>query len=211
MSMPKYDPIYTVDEYLAIDRASDERYVYLDGVIFMMAGESPAHADISMNLSGVLYNQLLDSPCRARAKDTKVRSGPTPMPGNSVKGLFSYPDIVLICGEPEYHDSYRDVVINPTAVFEVLSPGTADFDRGEKFDRLRRWNPTLTDFVLVSQTKPKVEHYTRAADGTWSSRVYEGLAAQFTVASIRCTIKLADVYRRISFPDEPPCGEPGRP
>jgi Uma2 family endonuclease len=199
MSMPKYEPTYTVDQYLEIDRASDERYVYLDGEIFLMAGESPAHGDISVNIVVSLGGQLIDSPCRLRSKDTKVRSGETPLLGHSTKGMFSYPDVVVICAEPEYHDAIRDVILNPTAIVEVLSPGTEAFDRGEKFERLWKYNPSLTDYVLVSQDRAHLEHFTRQADGGWSLHYYDGLKAVVTIPSIRCTLSLAEVYRRIVF------------
>jgi Uma2 family endonuclease len=203
VSMPKYDPIYTIDQYLEIDRASDERYVYLDGKIYLMAGASGPHADIAVNLTGLFYSQLLHTPCRPRAKDTKVRSGEVPMSGRSTKGLFSYPDIVIICGEPEYHDAFKDVILNPSAIVEVLSPGTEAFDRGEKFTRLRKYNPTLTDYVLVCQDKPLIEHFRRQADDIWTSQIYEGLAAVVELPAIGYRLPLTEVYNRISFTESP--------
>src|SRR5205807_944775 len=135
------------DEYLERERAAEERHEYLDGQIYAMAGESPSHGIITVNLVGIFYIQLKGKPCQALTKDTKVRSGPTPLPGHSTRGLFSYPDIVVVCGEPEYHDAFRDVILNPTAIVEVLSPATEAFDRGEKFTRYQVWNPTLKDYV----------------------------------------------------------------
>jgi Uma2 family endonuclease len=163
------------------------------------SSRSGEHADISHNLSGILYNQLLGKPCRARQKDTKVRSGPVPMPGRGMAGMFSYPDIVVICGEPEYHDCYKDVVINPKAIIEALSESTEAFDRGEKFKRFQEWNSTLSDYVLVSQTSPQVEHFARQADSTWSYRLYSGLDAEVRIESIGCSLKLADIYQRVRF------------
>src|SRR5437870_13191722 len=84
-------PLYTIEEYLSFERAAEERHEYLDGYIYAMAGESPAHADISTNLVRIVSTQLLGSPCRVRTKDTKVRSGPNPKQVRSFKGLFSYP------------------------------------------------------------------------------------------------------------------------
>src|SRR6266404_3743055 len=105
MRLPK--PRYTIDDYLRIERASEERNTYLDGEVYAMAGESEEHGDISANLVASLVTQLKGTPCRARTKDTKVRSGPSPMPGKSTSGMFSYPDIVVICGETEFHDAYK--------------------------------------------------------------------------------------------------------
>ena len=193
-------PLYSAEEYLEFERQAEERHEYLDGFIYAMAGESPLHADISANLVGLLHEQLRDSPCRVRTKDTKVRSGPTQR--RIMKGLFSYPDVVVICGEPQYHDEHRDVVINPRVIIEVLSESTEARDRGVKFHRYQTWSPTLTDYVLVSQQAPLIEHFERQADGSWSYHVYQGLEESLTIKSINCTLKLSDVYARIVFPEE---------
>jgi Uma2 family endonuclease len=192
----------TVDQYLATERASEVRHYYLDGEILAMAGESQAHADISVNIVGSLFNQLRGTPCRVRTKDTKVRSGPILSAGESARGLFSYPDVLVICGEPEFRDALKDVILNPKVILEVLSETTEAFDRGEKFTRLQTWNPSLTDYVLVSQDRPQIEHFTRQADGTWSYRLITGLEASLAIASIKCTLKLAEVYERVAFPAE---------
>ena len=79
--------------------------------------------------------------------------------------LFSYPDLTIVCGEPQFHDVKKDVLTNPKVVFEVLSPSTADYDRTTKFQRYRMGNETLTDYILVSQDKCFVEHFRKSADG----------------------------------------------
>jgi Uma2 family endonuclease len=199
MSMP-HSSKFTVDQYLAFERAADERHIFLDGEVFAMAGESDPHGIITVNLVITLGSQLKRNPCSVRTKDTKVRSGIGPISGHTVKGMFSYPDIAVICGESEFHDAHKDVILNPTAIIEVLSPSTEAFDRGEKFMRYRAWNTTLTDYLLVSQDKPLVEHFTKLPDGSWSYRDYTGLEAVVAITSIGCTLKLADVYDRITFP-----------
>jgi Uma2 family endonuclease len=193
-------PEITVDQYLVYERSSPERHEFLDGELYGMAGESLAHGIISSNSLISLGLQLRGTPCVALTKDTKVRSGPTPMRGDSLKGLFSYPDIVVVCGEPECHDSHRDIILNPTAILEVLSPSTESFDRGEKLTHYQTWNPTLKDYLLISQDEPKIEHHFRQADGTWDKREHKGLNAVVQIASIQCALKLADVYERIAFP-----------
>src|SRR6266550_1836784 len=200
-------PLYSTEDYLAFQRGADERHEYLDGFIYAMAGESPTHADISpthadisANLVGLVHEQLRDSPCRVRTKDTKIRSGPRQR--QTMKGLFSYPDVVVICGEPEYLDDHQDVVINPAVIVEVLSESTEARDRGAKFHRYQTWSPTLTDYVLVSQVAPLIEHFQRQADGSWSYHIYQGIEDGFTIKSINCTLKLTEVYARIAFPEE---------
>lgn len=165
-------PRYTIEEYLSIERRSEDRHEYVDGSIFAIAGESGAHADISTNLVAEVSVQLRGAPCRVRSKDTKAHSGPTPRPGTT-KGFFSYPDLVVICGEPLYHDEHQDVTLNPVVIIEVLSVSTEGFDRGEKFHRYQLWNPTLTDYVLVSQKAFVVEHFNRQSDGAWTYKIYE--------------------------------------
>jgi len=203
MTLARTQLFFTVEEYLALERKAEERHEYLDGQIYAMAGESPEHADICTNLTRIISTQLLGSPCRVRSKDTKVRSGPVPNRRPMTKGLFSYPDIVVICGEPQYHDEHRDVILNPTVIIEVLSESTEAFDRGEKFLRYQTWNPTLTDYLLVSQTSPIIEHYVRQADGGWSYYIYQGLEQSLSITSIDCTLRLAEVYDRVVFPEEP--------
>jgi Uma2 family endonuclease len=214
---------FTVEEYLAFERASEERHEYLDGVIYAMAGsastqamagESEDHGTICMNLSISLGLQLRGTPCRAFSKDTKVRCGP--YHSYTREGLYAYPDLVVVCGPSQYHDQARDVLLNPTVIVEVLSPSTEAFDRGDKLYRYRRWLPTLTDYVLVAQDRPLIDHYQRIPTGSpapvpphggrsqeqtrWELETLEGLDAHLRLPSIACTVPLAEVYERIVFP-----------
>jgi Uma2 family endonuclease len=189
---------FTVEEYLAFERASDERHEYLDGVIYAMAGESPDHGRICMNLAAALVPQLRGSACEAFSKDTKVCCGP--YRAHTREGLYAYPDLVVVCGAMQFHSQAQDVLINPTVIVEVLSPSTEAFDRGEKFRRYRAWLPTLTDYVLVAQDRPVIDHYHREDDALWTLRTLEGLDAHLHLPSINCTVPLAEVYERIVFP-----------
>ena len=198
---------FTVEEYLAFERASEERHEYLDGVIYAMAGsasaqamagESEDHGTICMNLSISLGLQLRGTPCRAFSKDTKVRCGS--YRSHTHEGLYAYPDLVVVCGPSQYHDQAQDLLLNPTVIVEVLSPSTEAFDRGEKFHRYRRWLPTLTDYVLVGQDRPVIDHYHRAEDGLWMLRILEDLEARLALETIGCMVPLAEVYERIVFP-----------
>jgi Uma2 family endonuclease len=203
MSLPQPRLRYTVEEYLALERVSEERHEYLDGEIYALAGESPDHGRICTNIGG-LYAQLRDTPCEVFTKDMKVRSGPDPKFLRTPKGLYSYPDLLVVCGEMKFHDEYRDVLLNPTVIIEVLSPAIEAFDHGEKWVRYQTWLPSLTDYLLVSQSKPLVEHYHRQPQGGWLYSLVSGLDGSVSLASIACTLRLADVYDRIVFPAEPP-------
>lgn len=197
MGLPK--PILTEDEYLKLERESEERHQYVDGEIFAMAGESGEHGDITANTAYLLMAQLRDGRCRVRIKDTKVRSGPMPRSAKRSAGLYSYPDIVVICDEPEYLDDFEDVILNPKVIVEALSESTEAFDRGIKFARYQKYNPTLTDYVLISQDRPQIEHYHREKDGKWTYEIHEGLRAIVKLESIKCRLKASEVYKRINF------------
>ena len=183
-----------------MERESEERHIYLDGQIYLMAGETPAPGDICSNLVRDVNTQLRGTPCRVWTKDFRVRSGPEPKYSYSKKGLYSYPDLVVVCGEPQFHDERRDILINPAVIIEVLSDATEAFDRGEKFRRYAEWNLTLVDYVLVSQTLPVVDHFVRQNDGGWNYHVYSGLEASLIIQTINCRLRLADIYERVSFP-----------
>ena len=202
MALTQTKLLYTVEDYLKVDRISDERYEYLDGEVWLMAGETDAHGIISFNLAGILHDQIKGTSCQGRVKNTKVRSGAVGKQSRSTKGMFSYPDIVIICGAPQYLDERRDVVLNPQVIIEVLSESTESFDRGEKFMRFTNWNPTLTDYILVSQDKPVIEHFVRGTNGSWILSRSIGLQAECRVESIKCNFKLSDVFDRVEFPPE---------
>jgi Uma2 family endonuclease len=188
---------------LAFERAAEEWHVYLDGYIYKMAGESEDHGRICMNLAGLTHPQLRSTPCEGRIANTKVRSGPLPLSPRSSKGLFSYPDFFVVCDPIQYHDEFRDIVINPVVIFEVLSSSTEEFDRDIKFERYDRWNPSLQDYLLVAQNVPRIKQYTRQAEDSWRYRVYRGLEMRFAIESIMCSLSLVDVYERVTFPPPP--------
>ena len=201
MPVPDRDHrLFTIEEYLALERTEEERHEYLDGCVYAMSGESPDHGRICVNLTRRLAAQLDGSGCEVFSKDLKVRCGPMPRPGGSREGLFAYPDLVVICGALQFHDQAREVLLNPRVILEVLSPSTEAFDRGDKFRRYRAWLPTLTDYVLVEQDRPLIDHYHRQDDGTWALRTREGLEDSLHLATIGCTVPLSEVYERLVFP-----------
>ncbi len=202
LALEKQPYLFTVREYLTFERAALERHEYLDGVIYAMAGESDAHADISMNLSGLLYQALRGTSCRARSKDTKVRSGPDHPESRS--GLYSYPDLVVLCGEPRYHDTVRDVLLNPHVILEILSPSTQACDRLVKRERYHAWLPTLQEYVLVAQDRPHIEHWSKQPDGRWLVGEVEGVEATLGLESLGVRLALVDIYDRVVFPEPEP-------
>ncbi|MDX2041791.1 MAG: Uma2 family endonuclease [Acidobacteriota bacterium] len=191
----------TVAEYLEFERQAEERHEFMDGVIHAMAGESPRHSTINFNLIAEVGTKIKGTRCQGFSPNMKVRSGEQTI-ANSIKGLFSYPDLTVVCGEPQLHDKVGDVLLNPKVIFEVLSPSTGDFDRSEKFRRLRTYNESLTDYVLVWQTHPLIEHFERQPTGQWLMTEVAGLEKELHIASINCQLKLAEIYDRVEF--DPP-------
>ncbi|HEX8499921.1 MAG TPA: Uma2 family endonuclease [Pyrinomonadaceae bacterium] len=190
MSSQRALAVFTPEEYLALERLSEIRHEFLDGTVYAMAGESPTHSAICFNLAGALHPQLRETNCRGFSPNMKVRAGEA--------GLYAYPDLAVACGEAFFHDRHGDVLLNPVVVFEVLSRSTQTYDRGEKFERYKSIE-TLRDYVLVSQDRPLLEHFSRQPDGTWSRAELSGTDAAFTLESINCRLALADVYDRVEF------------
>jgi len=198
MGLPQTKPVYSFDDYLAEEREEETRHEYLDGQAYAMAGESLEHSTICFNLATSLGTKLKGKPCRGLSPNMKVLSG-TYAPGQT-KGLFSYPDVSVVCDEPKFHDERKDVLLNPTLVIEVLSPNTELFDRGEKFFRYRTYLDSLQDYVLVSTATPMVELFQRQANGFWLYSAATGLDATINLPSIGCELALAEIYDRIEFP-----------
>ena len=202
MSLPQTQVVYSEEEYLALEREAEERHEYLDGQIYAMAGESPEHGTICVNITATLHNQLRRTNCQVFTKDIKVRSGPKPRFGHRPKGLYSYPDLLVVCGEMKFLDERRDVLLNPTVIIEVLSPTTEAFDRGEKWRRYQTWLPDLSDYLLVMQTMPSIERFTRQSADSWIYSSATSLEESIRIDSINCVLSLADVYDRVVFPPE---------
>lgn len=190
--------LYTVAEYLELERQADDRHEFIDGEIRAMAGESPQHSIINFDLIVEVGNQLKGKACQAFSPNMKIRSGEQTVP-HSTKGLFSYADLTVVCDEPQFHDQVGDVLVNPKVIFEILSPSTGSFDRGEKFQRYRTYNDSLSDYVLIWQTQSLIEHFQRQLNGQWLMTEVKGPESELYLASIDCRLKLAEIYNRVNF------------
>ncbi len=190
MSLQRALAVFTPEEYLDLERLSEIRHEFLDGTVYAMAGESLAHSKICFNLYVAIGMQLRGTNCSGLSPNMKVRAGEA--------GLYAYPDLAVVCGEPVFHDQHGDVLLNPTVIFEVLSRSTQTYDRGEKFERYKSIE-TLRDYVLVSQDRPRLEHFSLQTDGTWAHAELEGTDAALTLDSVNCRLALADIYDRIDF------------
>jgi Uma2 family endonuclease len=186
--------LLTECEYLDQERRAEGKSEFYRGQIYAMSGASRAHNLITVNLGREFSQKLKGRPCEVYAGDMKVKVNPT--------GLYTYPDMVVVCGEPQFDDQQSDILLNPKIIVEVLSPSTEAYDRGDKFGHYRRL-ASLSDYVLVAQNRCRIEHFSRQADGRWLLIEINDPQADFTLDSIGCTLALAEIYERVVFEDEP--------
>jgi Uma2 family endonuclease len=159
--------------------------------MFAMAGASLEHAEIILNLGRELSQQLKGRPCHVYSSDLRLRVAPI--------GLYTYPDVMVICGGPEFADDRRDTVVNPILIVEVLSESTEAYDRGKKFDQYRTL-PSLREYLLVAQDAPRIEQWIRQPDDNWLRTETRGLDASIQLASVDCVLPLAEIYDKIEWP-----------
>jgi Uma2 family endonuclease len=177
----------TIPEYLAFERQVETRNEYLAGEIFAMTGASRAHNLIAGNIFREIGTQLRKRPCEVYTADMRVR---TPA------GLFTYPDVVAVCGEPRFDDPHLDTLLNPTLIVEVLSSSTAADDRGAKAAQYRSI-PSLAEHVLVSQDQIRIERWTRQRADEWRLEELAALDQLLELSAIGCRLLVADVYERV--------------
>jgi Uma2 family endonuclease len=181
---------YTPEEYLALEREAQQKSEYFAGEIFPMSGASEQHNLIVTNLVGELRAQLKGRPCKTYPSDMRLKVVST--------GLFTYPDVMVVCGQTLFDDEQQDTLLNPSIIIEVLSKSTEGYDRGEKFAHYRKV-PSLTDYLLVSQSKVHVEHYVRQPDNHWLLSESDALESVVRIASINCELSLAEVYDKVEL------------
>lgn len=180
-------PRLSVEEYLEMERTSEVRHEYYDGEIFAMVGASLNHNRILTNLVVLLHPQVRKRRCEICVNDMRVHVPAT--------GLYTYPDLVVICGKPELADEQGETLLNPTVIFEVLSESTEAYDRGQKFEHYRSLD-SLMEYLLVAQDKAKIEHFVRQKDG-WLLTEAKGLDSVVSLPSIDCELRLAEVYELV--------------
>ena len=188
--MAQAQPRLSPDEYLALDREAEIRSEFLDGEMFAMSGASLTHNSICVDVIGSLLAQLRGSGCQVFSQDLRVQISET--------GLYAYPDVLVVCGEPELvDDDHFDTLLNPALLVEVLSPSTEAWDRGGKFAHYRTLE-SLRGYVLVSQDRPLVEVYGRDGDA-WILRAADRLEQSVELPGIDAGLKLAEIYERVDF------------
>jgi Uma2 family endonuclease len=156
--------VMSAAEYLEWEREQADKHEFHHGEVFAMAGGSPRHALLTLSIGAELRAATREHGCRALSSDMRIAAEPLKR--------YVYPDVVLVCGSIQCEPNTNDVLVNPTAVVEVLSPSAEAYDRGPKWEAYQRL-PSLTDYLLVSQARVRIEHYRREPDGSWRYLAYE--------------------------------------
>lgn len=177
-------PRLTPEEYLAFERASEERHEYADGEVFAMSGGTIAHSEITGNIYGELRNAVRPRGCRVLNGDMRIHIEAT--------GRYVYADALILCDKPLFHDGRRDTLLNPKLIVEVLSDSTEAYDRGDKFVSYRTI-PSLRTYVLASQKEARIEVFSLQADGSWSLRTY-GPGERAVLTDIDVLLDVDSVY-----------------
>jgi len=179
----------TPEEYLEQELQADYKSEYFNGEVFAMAGGTPPHAAIIINVAGELRQRLKGKPCQVYS-DLRLRVALT--------GLYTYPDTMVVCGDLQLAEGRKDTVMNPVLIVEVLSESTRDYDRGQKFEHYRKL-PSLSDYLTVAQDRPFVEHWTRQSPNSWLLVEFADLGQSIPLASISCILPLAEIYDKIEW------------
>ena len=180
----------TAAEYLEIERSSEFRHEFYQGEMFAMTGASREHNLICGNILRHIHAQFDGRPCEVYQSDMRVRV--------NAADMYTYPDVVATCGEPQLEDNQFDTLLNPLAIVEVLSDSTEAYDRGTKFTHYRSIE-SLRDYVLVAQNMVRVERYSRTGDGQWLLWSTDDLIDRLELPSIECQVTVSDIYARIKF------------
>jgi Uma2 family endonuclease len=178
----------TPEEYLALERQCAEKNEYLNGEVFAMGGASPRHVLIVTNVVAEFRSQLKNRPCSVFSTDLRVLVDQT--------GLYTYPDVIVTCGELAFSDTFKDTLTNPTLIVEVLSKSTKDYDRGEKFEQYRTI-ASFKEYLLIAQDRCHVEHHVRQPGGTWVLSETGNIEDEIQLQTIDCRLKLFEIYDKV--------------
>ena len=179
----------SVEEYLALDRAAEVRSEYYDGEMFPLLAVTWSHGLLSTRTVVLLQPQLAKKGCPVQGSGVRVRVSPT---------KFVIPDVLVVCGKPEFTDEHQDTITNPKVIVEVLSPSTADYDYGGKFNLYRRL-PSFEEYVLISQNQARVETFRKTLSNEWVLHTYEGLDARVRIECLGASVALRELYEGVEL------------
>ena len=184
--------IYTLQEYLARETQSPQKNEFYNGQISPMPGSKFKHNEISANMISLVKWAIKPLPQKFRVitSDQKIYI--------EAENMAVYPDVLVICEEPEYWNKREDLIVNPLLIVEVLSRSTRKYDKGDKF-MLYQLLPSFKEYVLIEQNKPCVESWYQQSDNTWNRLIVNGLESKMELRSLGVRIALEDIYENIVF------------
>jgi Uma2 family endonuclease len=182
----------TPEEYLVRERLAETRSEYYQGEVFAMAGASEKHNTIVTNLVASLVTKLRGRKCRIYSSDMRLLV--------SDAGLYTYPDVLVVCGKPILADTHADILTNPALIIEVLSESTKDYDRGGKFHQYMRI-PSLQEYLTVSQTEMLIDKRIRQADNSWVIREVVPSNGKVVIECLGIELDFAEIYDQVEFDD----------
>lgn len=181
---------FTIEEYLEMENAGEEKYEYYKGEIFAMSGAKYKHNLISTRILTELGSKLKGKPCQPLGSDMRIH-----IPTNT---LFTYPDVSVFCGEPQFLNNDQYNLLNPSVIFEVLSPSTKNYDRGDMFN-LYRDIPSLREYILVDSERVSIEAFYINANGHWELKEHKSINETLEVRTIAEALPLETIYEGIDF------------
>ena len=183
------------EEYLSIERKTEQKSEYLHGTMVAMGGASERHNLIAGNIFASLHRQMGGRPCKVYTNDMRVKGSAT--------GTYTYPDVVALRGETRFDDQQRDTLINPAVIVEVLSESTEAYDRGEKSENYRKLE-SLVEYLFVAQDRVHIEHYVRQDDNAWLLSQAGAPGDAVNLLSIECSLLLSEIYDKVDIGEDDP-------
>lgn len=180
----------SIEEYFAREDTAELRSEYYCGDVFAMAGGTSNHNRITVNLASLLNSQFRGGPCEAFSNDLRVQVA------RDIH--YTYPDVVVVCGEMILAEGRSDTITSPVVIMEVLSELTKDYDRGTKFTAYRSIE-TLTDYILIDQDTVHIEYFSKERDGTWRLREFFSTEEVIEIKSIEAMLPAKEIYDRVAL------------
>ncbi|MCP2729256.1 Uma2 family endonuclease [Limnofasciculus baicalensis] len=181
---------YSPEEYLALEEAADDKSEYIDGEIFPMAGGSTNHNQIAGNFYVELSVAFKKLDYRVFMSDVRLWI--------PKRRIYTYPDVMVVAGEPEYYNNRTDTITNPRVIIEVLSPSTKGYDKSNKFKGYRTI-PTFQEYLLIDQTRIYIEHFHKIDERRWDFRDYDESDVAIALSSVSLEISILDIYNKVNF------------
>ncbi len=182
--------LLTPEQYLEIERKAEFKSEYFQGEMFAMSGVSRQHDRLTRDLTFILYPQVEMRGCELYTSDIRVRVSST--------GLYTYPDLTVVCGQQQFLDDSVDTLLNPTFLAEILSPSTEAYDRGRKAEHYRKLE-SLREYLLIAQDRRQADLFTLQPSGRWELREASSKEDVLELQSIGCRISIAELYRHIDL------------